>query len=154
MYIITLLIIDQVAKWLSKSYLQPSSIYGVINGILSFTYVENRGAAFGMMKGWKYALIGVTLVTIAYLLYLYIKRVRKGSSKLLKVSFNLIIAGALGNLIDRIFRGYVIDFIQCDFIDFPVFNVADICICIGVGLLFIYLIFIYKEPDKKEKKTK
>ena len=51
MYIITLLIIDQVAKWLSKSYLQPSSIYRVINGLLSFTYVENRGAAFGMMKG-------------------------------------------------------------------------------------------------------
>lgn len=150
MYIITLLIIDQVAKWLSKSYLQPSSIYGVIKGLLSFTYVENRGAAFGMMKGWKYALIGVTLVTILYLLYFYIKKVRKGSSKILKVSFNLIIAGAVGNLIDRIFRGYVIDFIQLDFIDFPVFNVADICICVGVGLLFIYLLFIYKEPEKKK----
>ena len=151
MYIITLLIIDQVAKWLSKSYLQPSSIYGVIQGLLSFTYVENRGAAFGMMKGWKYALIGITFVTIAYLLYLYVKKVRKSTCKLLKVSFILTIAGALGNLIDRIFRGYVIDFIQLDFIDFPVFNVADICICIGVGLLFIYLIFIYKEPDKKKK---
>ena len=152
MYIITLLIIDQVAKWLSKSYLQPSSIYRVINGLLSFTYVENRGAAFGMMKGWKYALIGVTLVTISILTYYYFKKVRKGPSKLLKASFNLIIPGALGNLIDRIFRGYVIDFIQLDFIDFPVFNVADICICVGVGLLFIYLLFIYKEPETEEKK--
>ena len=148
MYIITLLIIDQVAKWLSKVNLQPSSIYNVINSVLSFTYLENRGAAFGMMNGWKYFLISITTLITLYFIYKYIKEVRYSKSKSLKLAFNLLIAGSLGNLIDRMFRGYVIDFISLDFIDFPIFNFADIYICIGCVFLFYYVLFVIKEEEK------
>ena len=155
LYIIILLIIDQVAKWLVKASLQPSSIYGVIKHVISFTYVENRGCAFGMFNGGTIYLIIFTLLVIAAFLYKYIKDIRHSNSISLKMSFILLLSGAIGNLIDRVFRGYVIDFINLEFVDFAVFNLADCYICLGCAFLVIYILFVMKEDkvtNKKEKK--
>lgn len=113
--------------------------------MLSFTYVENRGAAFGMMTGKQIFLIVVTIVALIYLIYKYYKDVRKSKDKLLKAGFILIISGAIGNLIDRIFLGYVIDFIKLEFIDFPVFNFADIYVSIGCIIISFYILFKHEE---------
>ncbi|MCQ2910772.1 MAG: signal peptidase II [Clostridia bacterium] len=146
--IIILLIIDQVAKWLVKASLQPSSIYGVIKYIFSFTYVENRGCAFGMFNTGTFYLIIFTLLVIIALLYEYMKNIRYSSSIVLKQSFILLLAGAIGNLIDRVCRGYVIDFINLEFVDFAVFNLADCYICIGCALIVIYILFVMNRRTK------
>lgn len=146
MYIIMLMIIlDQAAKYFFKRLLQPDSVISVINGILSFTYVENRGAAFGLFQGAKIFLIISTVILIVMLTYYYIKKVRHSGNKVLGYAFIFIIAGALGNLIDRLFRNYVIDFIRLDFIDFPIFNLADCYISIGAVILIIYILSAKKE---------
>ena len=154
MYILILLIIDQVAKWLVKANLQPCFIYGenipILKYIVNFTYVENTGAAFGMMNKFTVLLSIFTAVIISLFIYEYYKKIRKGNSILLKISFILMISGALGNLIDRVFRGYVIDFIDLSFMEFAVFNFADCYITIGCITLMIYILF-FMDPNKKEK---
>ncbi|WP_300408111.1 signal peptidase II [Lagierella sp.] len=137
--IILAILIDQITKYLAIG-LKKGSI-GIIDSYLNLIYVENRGAAFGILQGKKFFLTFVTLgVILAMSFYLY-----KGYNKfslISKIGLSLIIGGAIGNLIDRVFRHYVIDFISVTFpngYDFPVFNVADICVVIGT--IFIILAF-------------
>lgn len=129
---------DQLSKILVLEYLRPDSVT-VIPGVLDFTYVENRGAAFGMLADhrWVFILLSVAAI-VAIVIYLVWS---KPKSALLRFSLALIAGGGIGNMIDRIGRGFVVDFINATFVDFYVFNVADSCVCVGCALLIIWMIW-------------
>ncbi|MGI6167253.1 MAG: signal peptidase II [Eubacteriales bacterium] len=132
--------LDQLTKWLITTYLPEDGII-IINGVLRFTYVENTGAAFGMLSDYRWVFISLSSIAILGMLwYLFFK---KPESRLLNLSLVLLAGGGIGNMIDRVLLGYVVDFI--DFYAFPkiwfwVFNIADVCITIGTALLSLYLI--------------
>jgi len=120
----------------------------LIEGFLGLSYYENTGAAFSILEGGRWLLVALTSVAIAamvwYLLF-------KSDSKLLSASLILIISGGVGNLYDRIVLGYVVDYIKTLFIDFPIFNLADCCVCIGAALLMIYIAFFDQSLNSEKK---
>lgn len=142
-----LVVFDQISKVLTTNYLKPVGSIEIIHGILSLTYVENRGAAFGILQNSRW--IFITFTIVATIGIVYYKLHYKTTSKLLISSLSLIFSGAIGNLIDRIFLGYVVDMIEVTFINYPVFNIADCFVVTGTILLAIYILFIYKEPAKE-----
>jgi len=141
---IIVLILDRVTKIWSQTVIGDGVICGIPN-VLSFVYTKNTGAAFSILsdKTWLLCLISVAFC-IGVIIYWIIKRPK---DKLLCTSISLLFSGALGNAIDRVYFGYVVDFIRTDFIDFPVFNIADIAITIGAVLLVIYVLFFDKESE-------
>ena len=142
-----IIVIDQIIKYFVLEFLAPVGSVTVINNLFSLVYVENRGAAFGIFQNqvWIFALI--TVLMIAFFVYILISGKIKG--KLFTTSAILIIGGGIGNLIDRIFRGFVVDYLSLSFFP-PVCNFADYCITIG-AVLFVISMFI--ASDKKTEKT-
>ena len=116
---------DQIIKYFVLTYLQPVGSVTAIDGLLDFTYVENRGVAFGMFSDMRWFFVAVTAVLIAIIIYIMFKK--KPSGKMFYISAALIIGGGIGNLIDRIFYGFVVDYISVSFFP-PVCNFADYCI--------------------------
>lgn len=151
---LVLIALDQVFKILSIKYLKPVSTIPLIRNFLRFNYVENTGAAFGLFKNNTVVLSVFTAVVIIFCLYfIFIKPFEK---PVFNVFLVMIVSGGIGNLIDRVFRSYVIDYIEVLFIDFPVFNFADILVTVGCFLLAFYLIYdtIKERKDiKPEEKT-
>ena len=152
--IAVLVAVDQIIKFWAAGSLEPVGtipFWHIGNQkIIDFTYVENDGAVFGSFGGKRIVLIAITTILVGvcvYFLYRY-----KTSSKLMFISLNMIIAGGIGNWIDRVFRnGLVIDYIEVKLFNFAVFNFADICITLGVAFILIYILFIEKRDDKKEE---
>lgn len=145
-----LVIADQVIKMLVSAHLKPVGTVEVIDNIFSLTYVENRGVAFGMFKDMQWIFILITSVFIIAIIVYMFKTKPKG--KLFYVCAGLIIGGGVGNLIDRIFYGYVIDYLSLSFFS-PVCNFADYCITIGTVMLVIYILF-FSDVLKNEKAIK
>ncbi len=152
--IAVLVAVDQIIKFWAASSLETVGTMHLLRigkqRIIDLTYVENDGAVFGSFGGKRIILIVVTTILVcvcAYFLYRY-----KTSSKLMFISLNMIIAGGIGNWIDRVFRnGLVVDYIEIKLFNFAVFNFADICITLGVAFILIYILFIEKRDDKKEE---
>ncbi len=148
---------DQLSKWLVYNYFQVDrneSPLVIIDGIVSFVYHPNQDGAFGLFPGMRWVLIVLTaLMLIAMFAVLVSGRFRH--HRMAMVGGILVVAGGIGNLIDRLFRegGAVVDFIHTDFIRFPTFNVADCFVVIGAILLFVYFLFFYSDTpaDKAEK---
>ena len=147
--IIALFIIalDQFSKILITSSFALGQEKSVIKGVLSFTYVRNEGAAFGILQGARVFFIILTVVILIGAIY-YIVKMRP-SSRLEKTALSFIAGGAIGNFIDRALFGYVRDFIMTDFIDFPVFNIADCFVCIGAGLYILYALLDFSHSEEK-----
>ncbi len=145
---IFLVLLDQLFKYLAYFYLQPVSSVEAIPYLLDLVYVENRGVAFGMFQDMQWLFITITSIVIVVFVVLLIKYYKK--SRMFSVAATLIIAGGIGNLIDRVWHGFVIDYLQLSFFD-PVCNFADYCITFGTVLLVVYLLFF---SDKKEKTPK
>ena len=146
---VLLVVSDRVTKFLTVNNLDLGDSITVIPKVLDFTYVKNTGAAFSILENATWVLSIVSVIFCVLIpIYCFVK---KPQSKLLKTALVLIFSGALGNAIDRIFLGYVIDFIETTFISFPVFNVADILITVGAGLLICYELFFNPENEKGEK---
>ena len=147
-----LLTLDLVSKHLiDKSLGTVGASKEIIHGFISFIYIHNSGAAWGIFSGRPIFLIIISIIVIALFIAFYVLRLRKFKDKIslwLSVSLGFIAGGCFGNLIDRIAFGYVRDFINFDFMNFPVFNVADICLTVGIILLFIYFIFFYSKEEK------
>lgn len=136
--IILLITIDQISKLLALKYLKEIGSLPVIQNVFHLTYVENRGAAFGMFQNNQLLFIIVALIASIYgLYYLHTKHV----NTIGKVGILLIISGAIGNLIDRVRLGYVVDYFDFRIIWNYVFNVADIFVVLGTILLCIYILF-------------
>lgn len=142
-----LIAIDFALKKWAAAYLYGKGTITLINGLLALTYVENRGAAFGMFSGKQLFLIIVSVGIIVLLEYYLIKT--RPQSKLMQLTIVLVVSGGIGNLVDRVFQGFVIDYIDINqLFSFPVFNFADICVTIGEFLL-IFLMF-YGERKEAE----
>lgn len=149
---ILIVIADQVTKLVTLALsggVESELCFFEIEGLIGFRYLENRGAAFGMFADHRW--IFMTLTSIALIVLIGAMMFKKMESNLLIWSFSMIIGGGIGNMIDRIARGYVIDFIDVQFVDFYVFNIADCFVVIGCGLLILYLVTDIFKDSKKEK---
>lgn len=136
------IVLDQVTKILARSFLQPKGSISIIKNFFHFTYVENRGGAWGVLGGKLIVFIIITVISLAIMIYL-LKDFDIKNNPLYSIGLCLMIAGTIGNFIDRIIFHYVTDFLDFYIFgyDFPVFNVADICITCGVALLIIKILF-------------
>ena len=138
-----LIIIDQITKW---NIVQNFELYQekvIVPGFFSLFYIQNEGAAWGIFQGKMVFFYLVTLIVVGYLVYMF--QQEKNKTKLVGISFALILSGAIGNFIDRLLNGYVVDMFRLDFINFPIFNVADVCLTVGVVLMLIHVLFFEKE---------
>ncbi|MDR1773977.1 MAG: signal peptidase II [Clostridioides sp.] len=147
--IVGLIALDQISKMLVVNYVRPIDTLPVIDKFFHLTYVENRGAAFGFFKDNQ--MIFVIIAIIATLLGLYYLLIKKQSA-FFSVIISLIVAGAIGNMIDRVRIGYVIDFLDFRFIWQYVFNVADSYLVVGTILLCVYILFVDGKAKQNETK--
>lgn len=142
--------VDQVIKIFVINNLQPIKSVTVIDNLLTFTYVENKGMAFGMLANQRWIFITLTSVVILALVIAVFKL--KNQSRLFYISAALLIGGGIGNLIDRILYGYVVDYIALSFFP-PVCNFADYCVTAGVIIFLVYLFFFtdFLKSDKEKR---
>lgn len=140
--------LDQLTKFLAAEHLRPIVSLPLWKGVLHLTYVENRGAAFGMLADSRWVFMVVSTVALSALIVYFYFFVRR-HTYLATVALGMIGAGGIGNMIDRIALGYVVDFIDFTLINFAVFNLADSLVCVGAGLLVLAILV---EPSKKEGK--
>jgi lipoprotein signal peptidase len=149
--VVILTALDQYSKYIALTHLKPLGNITVIKGWFDFTFVENRGAAFGILEGQRWLFVLLTIaVTIGVIIYLRKMKEKDCAHNFLKFSLILIMAGAWGNAIDRLLRGYVVDYFEFTFINYPVFNVADIYVVTGTILLAVLLLLVIKdEPNLK-----
>ncbi len=136
---------DIITKLIAENNLIKIGTIPVIEDIFHLTYVQNRGMAFGMLGGGRIFFIISTIAIIALLAFVYLRTEKKCRSIWLKAGMALVLSGAIGNLIERIFKGYVVDFLDFRIINFPVFNIADIAVCVGAAMLVIHFL---KSEDK------
>ena len=139
--------LDQWTKFLAVSFLKGQNSVNLIPGVLELQYLENRGAAFGILqnKQWIFWLLTAAFLVIALIFFLKVPKTKRYVP--LIASVVVLVAGAIGNFIDRIAHQYVVDFIYFSLIDFPIFNVADIYVTLSVIALLILILFYYKEED-------
>ena len=145
--LLALLALDQYTKYLAIVQLKNQAPIVLWKDVLELQYLENRGSAFGMLQNQKYFILFVGFVFMAVLLFFLFKLPRTKKFYVVLVALSAIIAGGLGNMIDRVRFDYVVDFISFVLIDFPIFNVADCYIVVFTILLFLLFLFVYKESD-------
>ena len=153
-----LILFDQWTKSLAVANLMNQDPFIIIKDVFQLRYLENRGAAFGMMQGQKTFFVCSALIAVAVIAYVYFKLPWEKRFHPLRAVVLFIASGAVGNLIDRLALGYVVDFFYFELIDFPIFNVADIYVTCATIVLALLILFYYKEdefdclfPKKKEK---
>ena len=144
--IVLLIVLDQLVKWAVVSNIKLGEVKGFVPSIMSLTYLQNTGAAFSILENQQWLFTIITLLVIGGAIWYLIKNI-KGSFWLIS-GLTLIIAGGLGNFIDRLRQGFVVDMFQVDFINFAVFNVADTYLTFGV--LIMLLVIIKEETNGSE----
>ena len=145
---VALVILDQVVKVLVRTYIPLGTSVGFLPGIMDLTYVQNTGAAFSLFREHTWLLALISAVASVVLVVLLIRRVF--SSTAANVLLSVVLSGAVGNLIDRLFLGYVTDMFKTTFMNFAVFNVADICLVCGIIALCVYVVFFESREKKKD----
>lgn len=145
--VILLTFIDQITKVIAVDGLKGKTPFVIIDNVFEFYYLENKGAAWGVMSGARYFFLILTIVIIAVVIYISIKMPQTKRMLPLRYTLILLSAGAIGNFIDRLYLGYVRDFIYFKLINFPVFNVADIYVTVSVILFAVLILFVYKEEE-------
>ena len=145
--------LDQLTKWLAVVYLQGNSSFPLWENVLHFTYWENDGAAFGMLADHRWVFMvtsTVAIIGIGIYLFGFCKE-----SNYVKISLAMIVGGGIGNMIDRIWLGYVVDFIDVRLINFAIFNVADSFVTVGCFALIGYFVaeFIREVKAERAKRT-
>ncbi|MBQ8558908.1 MAG: signal peptidase II [Tyzzerella sp.] len=140
------IILDQYTKFLASSHLKEAPI-SIIDGVFELRYLENRGAAFGMLQNqqWFFLIIGTVFMILIAVLYARLPQEKRLLP--LRICMVLIAAGAVGNMIDRVRLNYVIDFLYFKLIDFPIFNVADIYVTVATFAVVLLILFYYKEEE-------
>lgn len=142
-----LVALDQYTKYIAVQRLKNQPAFNIINGVLEFNYLENRGAAFGMLQNQKIFFVFVAVIFLSVIAYVLIKAPQEKKYVKLHILLVMIAGGAIGNLIDRLRLDYVVDFIYIVLINFPIFNVADMYVTFSTALLVIQVLFVYKEND-------
>lgn len=153
--------LDQFTKYLAQNRLRGSDAFLAIPGILELRYLENRGMAWGLFQGKIPFFVTFSLLFFLFVGFLFFQIPKTVRYLPLRIVGILMFSGAMGNFLDRVLRGYVIDFFSLSFIHFPVFNVADICVVCGGGYLAWLILFYYRDEDfdflnrrKREEKEK
>lgn len=152
LFVLVIAGLDQLSKYLVVANIPLGGHMDFLPGLLSLTYAQNTGAAFSSLQGARWLFVAIFVVFAAALIWCTAKKVLP-FTRLEQWCLAAILGGGLGNLIDRLFLGYVVDMISTDFMNFPVFNVADSFITCGAILLFVHLIFWNKDFWKDEKKA-
>ncbi len=147
LFFVLLVILDQITKNLAVVYLKDKPAYVLWDGVFELHYLENRGAAFGMLQNQKILFVTIAAVILVIIGYLLIKLPRNKHYAMLEILLVLIASGAVGNMIDRIQFNYVVDFFYFKLIDFPIFNVADIYVSVSCVVLALLVLFFYKDED-------
>lgn len=140
-------LIDRVTKLLAVQYLKPIATFPLIEDVLHLTYAQNTGAAFSMLKDHRWVFMVTSSVAIVLILVLLVMK-RNKINLLAGISLAMIAGGGIGNMIDRVMNGFVVDFIDFRLINFAVFNGADSFVCVGVFLLVIEILFLEKEEKE------
>lgn len=150
--------VDQITKAMAASWLVglPGQSYHLWPGVFHLTYAENRGAAFGMLQNGRWFFLITTVIACGVIIW-FLRKERGKMHQLMRVTLALILGGAIGNFIDRLFLGYVRDMLDATIINFAIFNVADSAVSVGCVLLFIDLLFLkgkryMDDPPKAEPK--
>lgn len=147
-----LILLDQFSKLWAVAQLKDGTVMPVIEGVFEFRYTENHGVAFSMLQGQRWLFIPLTiLVALVIMIVMFRSPLRK--RLLFSTTCVLIFSGAVGNLIDRITYGYVIDFLYFRLIDFPIFNFADCCVVVGSVLMFLFVLFGMKGEEDTPLRT-
>lgn len=142
-----LICVDQFTKHLAVLHLKDKPAYSIIDGVFELCYLENRGAAFGMLQNQKMFFIVISCIVLSVVCYAVIKIPDEKKYHVLHILFVLIASGAIGNMIDRLRLDYVVDFFYFVLINFPIFNMADIYVSVACVLLAVLMLFVYKEED-------
>ena len=144
---VLLLAFDQYTKYLAIIRLKDKPAYVLIDGVLELQYLENRGSAFGILQNQKFFILFVGITFLIVLLFFLFKLPQQKKYCILHILLASIIAGGIGNMIDRFRLDYVVDFISFVLINYPIFNVADIYVVVGTIGLFILFLFVFSEKD-------
>ena len=144
-----LLVLDQYTKYLAVQKLMGKKAYVIFQNVLELDYLENRGSAFGLFQDKRIFLLAVGVVFMCVAVFFLFRIPREKKYIVLHVVASMIIAGGIGNMIDRFRLGYVVDFISFVLIHYPVFNVADIYVVLGMIGMICLVLFVYKEEDWK-----
>lgn len=139
--------LDQYTKRLVTLYLKNNPAVVLIDGVLELQYLENRGSAFGMLQNQKFFILFVGVVFLMVILFLLFKLPVQKKYNIVHILLSVVIAGGLGNMVDRFRFDYVVDFISFILINYPIFNVADCYIVVAMISLFILFAFVFKEKD-------
>lgn len=145
--LIILIVIDQYTKHMAVLNLKDKPAYSIIDGVFELNYLENRGAAFGMLQNQKGFFILISCIVLMAICYILFKMPEDKKYNILHVLLVLIASGAIGNMIDRIRLEYVVDFFYFVLINFPIFNMADIYVSVACVLLAVCMLFVYTEED-------
>ncbi len=146
-FLILLVLGDQMTKYIAVLKLKDGPAFSIIDGVLEFNYLENRGAAFGMLQNQKIFFVFVAAIFLCVIIYVLVKAPDDKKYTRLHVLLVMIAGGAIGNMIDRLRLDYVVDFIYIVLINFPIFNVADMYVTFSTAILVVQVLFIYKEND-------
>ena len=144
------ILLDQVTKILALQYLAPAGSYPLWENVLHLTYVENTGAAFGLLQDHRWVFLVISTVALSgMIVYMFLNKT-KHPLETTAVAF--IVGGGIGNMIDRLARGFVVDFVDVKCIPYwkYIFNVADIFVCVGCGLFILYILLFEAKVQKKE----
>ena len=152
--VIFIVLFDQVTKYFACQSLQDGLSVTVIPNILSLQYHENAGAAWGILSNHRWVFMIISCIAIIAIIAFMIYTRKQNNSKLLTVSLSFFLGGGIGNMIDRFRLEYVIDFLRFDFIDFPIFNVADSFITVGALFMLIYLTIDTVKEEKAKRLAK
>jgi len=147
LYVIILIALDQLTKLYALNSLKGKDSFAIIPKVLSLHYHENTGAVWGIMSDKTSLLAVISTVILVFLTFIYFKIPNTKRHLYMQWIVVFITAGAIGNLIDRIFRQYVVDFIYFELIDFPIFNVADMYVSVSAVILIALGLFYYKDED-------
>lgn len=141
--------LDQISKYFVVSNMALYDSISVVPGFFRFTYIENKGAAFGMLADHRWVFLVISTIAIVAFVFYIVKY--RPKDLLLRISAAFIVGGGIGNMIDRCLRGSVVDFIDVEFIEFYIFNVADMFVCVGCGLMMLYLLLAEVKEQRKKK---
>ena len=144
------ILLDQVTKILALQYLAPAGSYPLWENVLHLTYVENTGAAFGMLQDHRWVFLVISTVALSgMIVYMFLNKTKH---PLETTALAFIVGGGIGNMIDRLTRGFVVDFVDVKCIPYwkYIFNVADIFVCVGCGLFILYILLFEAKVQKKE----
>ncbi|MCM1088108.1 MAG: signal peptidase II [Muribaculaceae bacterium] len=144
---VVLIVLDQFTKDMAVVHLKDQPAFEIWQGVLELHYLENRGAAFGMLQNQRIFFLFVEVIVLSVIAYILYKIPNHKKYRLMNILLSLIAAGAIGNMIDRIRLDYVVDFIYIVLINFPIFNLADMYVTFSTVILILALLFYYKEED-------